>query len=89
MPEPRAELSYSPGTGNRLHAAFTQSSQNLHMLSNSSVGIPSDMWVPANRQLKPAVMKQVALGYEKSLEKECIHFLWRLIIERRIISLIL
>ena len=40
------DRSYSPGTGNRLHAAFTQSSQNLHMLSNSSVGIPSDMWVP-------------------------------------------
>ena len=62
IPEPRAELFYFPGTGNRLHAAFTQSSQNLHMLSNSSVGIPSDMWIPANGQLKPAVMKQVALG---------------------------
>ena len=69
IPEPRAELFYFPGTGNRLHAAFTQSSQNLHMLSNSSVGIPSDMWIPANGQLKPAVMKQVALGYERSLAK--------------------
>ena len=39
------------------------------MLSNSSVGIPSDMWIPANGQLKPAVMKQVALGYERSLAK--------------------
>lgn len=69
MPEPRAEVSYSPGTGNRLHAAFTQSSQSLHMLSSSSVGIPSDMWIPANRQIKPAVMQQVALGYERSMGK--------------------
>lgn len=69
MPEPRAEVSYSPGTGNRLHAAFTQSSQSLHMLSSSSVGIPSDMWIPANRQIKPAVMRQVALGYERNMGK--------------------
>lgn len=69
VPEPRVELSYSPRGGSRFHAAFTQSSQNLHMLSNSSVGIPSDMWLPANGQLKPMVMRQVALGYGKSLAK--------------------
>ena len=89
IPEPRAELFYFPGTGNRLHAAFTQSSQNLHMLSNSSVGIPSDMWIPANGQLKPAVMKQVALGYERSLAKGMYTLSLETYIERPTISLIL
>lgn len=69
IPEPRLQLLFFPGRGNRLHIAFTQSSQSLHMLSNSSVGTPSDMWLPVNRQLKPAVMKQVALGYERNLAK--------------------
>ena len=34
------------------------------MLTTSSVGIPSDMWMPANALLKPSVMRQLALGYE-------------------------
>lgn len=69
MPEPRLELLYFPGKGNRLHVAFTQSSQSLHMLSNSSVGTPSDMWLPVSGKLKPAVMNQITCGYEKSLAK--------------------
>lgn len=89
MPEPRAELSYFPGKGDKLHVAFTQSSQSLHMLSNSSVGIPSDIWIPVNGRVKPAVMKQMAIGYKKTGQKGHIAFLWRLIIERPIILLIL
>lgn len=69
MPEPRLELLYFPGKRNRLHVAFTQSSQSLHMLSNSSVGTPSDMWLPVSQKLKPAVMQQITLGYERSLAK--------------------
>lgn len=38
--------------GIKLHVAFTQSSQSLHMLSNSSVGIPSDIWIPVNGRVK-------------------------------------
>lgn len=69
MPEPRVELSYFPRKGDRLHIAYTQSSQSLHMLSSSSVGIPSDIWIPVNRKVKPSVMKQIVLGYKKNLAK--------------------
>lgn len=64
VPEPRVELSYDLNRNNRVSASFNQASQNLHMLSNSSVGIPSDMWIPANERLEPEVMRQVAAGYE-------------------------
>ena len=64
VPEPRAELSYDLNYNNRLNISFNQASQNLHMLSNSSVGIPSDMWIPANKNLEPEVMRQLAVGYE-------------------------
>lgn len=74
MPEPRAELSYFPGKGDKLHVAFTQSSQSLHMLSNSSVGIPSDIWIPVNGRVKPAVMKQMAIGYKKNWAKGAYSF---------------
>ncbi len=64
LPEPRAELSYLPGTQHRFTVSYNQTSQTLHMLSNSSVGLPSDIWVPVNKRLKPAKMWQVAAGYE-------------------------
>ncbi|MFT0261432.1 TonB-dependent receptor [Bacteroides faecis] len=64
VPEPRAELSYEVNRNHRLNISFNQASQNLHMLSNSSVGIPSDMWVPANEKLKPEIMRQFTAGYE-------------------------
>lgn len=67
LPEPRAELSYYPDRNNRISVSFNQTSQTLHMLSNSSVGLPSDIWVPANALLKPAVMRQVAVGYEHNI----------------------
>lgn len=64
VPEPRAELSYMPDASSRFTLSYTQAAQSIHMLTSSSVGIPSDMWIPANALLKPTVMRQVAFGYE-------------------------
>ncbi len=63
-PEPRGEFSYIPNSANRFTLSYTQAAQSIHMLSTSSVGLPSDMWMPANALLQPSVMRQVALGYE-------------------------
>lgn len=70
LPEPRVELIYNMKRDSRFYTSFTQASQSLHMLSNASIGLPSDMWVPANSKLKPSIMRQVTLGYEKSFQKQ-------------------
>lgn len=62
--EPRAELSYTPNPSHRFTLSYTQAAQSMHMLSTSSVGLPSDMWMPANALLQPSVMRQAAAGYE-------------------------
>ncbi|MBQ8673374.1 MAG: TonB-dependent receptor [Bacteroides sp.] len=62
--EPRAEVNYQLHKNSRLTLSYTQASQNMHMLSTSTVGIPSDTWLPANELLKPSTMRQVAIGYE-------------------------
>lgn len=64
VPEPRGELSYTPNSSHRFTLSYTQAAQSIHMLSTSSVGLPSDMWMPANALLQPAVMRQAAVGYE-------------------------
>lgn len=67
LPEPRAEISYFLHRDNKFHLSYNQASQNLHMLSNSSVGLPSDSWMPVNSILRPATMRQLAVGYERYL----------------------
>ena len=64
LPEPRAELSYVPNDLHRFSISYTQAAQSIHMLTTSSVGIPSDVWMPANALLEPSIMRQLALSYE-------------------------
>ncbi|MDR1090489.1 MAG: TonB-dependent receptor [Prevotella sp.] len=66
-PEPRFELVYSPDRINIFSAAFNMTSQNMHLLSNSSVGIPSDIWIPVNEKLKPSTSYQASLGYKRNI----------------------
>ncbi|MDR2956336.1 MAG: TonB-dependent receptor [Prevotella sp.] len=66
-PEPRFELAYSPDRATSFSAAFNVTNQNMHLLSNSSVGIPSDIWVPVNEKLRPSTSYQTSLGYKRSL----------------------
>lgn len=67
LPEPRAEISYFVTRNSKFHLSYNQASQNLHMLSNSSVGLPSDSWMPVNSVLRPSITRQLAFGYEQSL----------------------
>lgn len=70
VPEPRGELSYAPNSSHRIALSYSEAAQSIHMLSTSSVGLPSDMWMPANALLQPSVMRQVALGYEYSFAQK-------------------
>jgi hypothetical protein len=42
--------------------------QFVHLLSNSNVGLPTDLWVPATKIIKPQRSYQVATGIAKSLK---------------------
>ena len=60
-----------------IKASYSEMQQNIHLLSNSSVGLPSDLWVPAIDSVPSQKSKQWASGiatelfggtYEFSLE---------------------
>jgi hypothetical protein len=44
--------------------------QYLHLLSNTGIGLPTDLWVPATRRVKPQQSQQVALGLAKDFPKQ-------------------
>lgn len=50
-------------------ASYASMMQFIHLLSNSNVGLPTDLWVPATKLIKPQQSYQVAAGVAKSLNK--------------------
>lgn len=43
-------------------ASFVTMSQNLHLLTNSGIGLPTDLWVPPTDKILPQQSYQVAAG---------------------------
>ncbi|MCM1501784.1 MAG: TonB-dependent receptor [Bacteroidales bacterium] len=48
-------------------ASYSEMSQYVHMLSNSSLTLPSDLWVPVTKDIRPMRSRQVAAGFFYSL----------------------
>ncbi len=46
-----------------IKAAFFQSGQYLHLLTNSSIGVPTNLWVPVTEKLAPQSSTQVSSGF--------------------------
>ncbi|MFO0477302.1 MAG: TonB-dependent receptor plug domain-containing protein [Bacteroidota bacterium] len=74
-PEPRMSIRYSLKKDLSIKASYALMNQYLHLLSNSGVGLPSDLWVPATDKIKPQQSQQIALGLAKDLEIKSANFL--------------
>lgn len=61
--EPRVSLKYDLSKTSSLKAAFSQSAQYLHLVSNAYTTLPLDVWVPSSALVEPQRATQYALGY--------------------------
>ena len=52
-----------------LKASYTYMVQYLHLLTNSSLGLPTDLWVSSTENIIPQQSEQVALGVHKVINK--------------------
>jgi hypothetical protein len=66
-PEPRFSARYLLGNDFSLKSSYAVMNQYLHLLSNTGIGLPTDLWVPATNKVKPQQSQQVALGLAKDL----------------------
>ncbi|HZG00823.1 MAG TPA: TonB-dependent receptor, partial [Chitinophagales bacterium] len=60
--QPRAALRYLASDDWSVKASYAQMNQFIHLLTNSSVGLPTDLWVPATDNVPPMISHQGALG---------------------------
>jgi hypothetical protein len=66
--EPRATVRVllSPG-GESLKFSYGRNYQFQHLLTNSSVGLPTDLWIPSDTYFKPQYADQFAAGFYKTM----------------------
>ncbi len=67
--QPRIAGNYILDENSSIKLSYSSMTQYLHLLSNTSVGLPTDFWVPATDKTPPQFGHQVAIGYTRDLGK--------------------
>lgn len=60
--EPRASLRFLGSENWSVKASYAKMSQYIHLLTTSTISLPTDLWLPATKKVEPQVSHQVALG---------------------------
>ncbi len=55
-------------------ASFTTMYQYVHLLTNTNVGLPTDLWVPSTKSIKPQSAIQGAAGIARSFKDQGLEF---------------
>lgn len=63
--EPRLSISYNIKSDLAIKGSYALMNQYVHLLSNTGIGLPTDLWVPSSANLKPQQSWQVAVGVAK------------------------
>lgn len=66
---PQASISYSIGKASKLKFSYVNMVQYLHKVSNSTLGMPTDIWFPASNSVLPQTAHQFSFSYKLSLMK--------------------
>lgn len=66
-PEPRLSISYRLDENKAIKASYAMMNQYIHRLSNTGIGLPTDLWVSSTENVAPQRSQQIALGYAQDL----------------------
>ena len=61
--EPRITLNFIVDGNSAIKASYARNAQYLHLLSNSSAALPTDLWISSSKIVKPQIADQIAIGY--------------------------
>lgn len=68
--EPRAAAVYNVNTDLSVKASYARMYQYQHLVSTSGISLPTDIWYPSTKQIKPQRSDQIAIGVEKLLGRQ-------------------
>ncbi|GJM35088.1 MAG: collagen-binding protein [Saprospiraceae bacterium] len=67
--EPRLSMRWRLDEQTAIKAGWTLTNQYLHLVSNSTSTLPTDVWVPSSQLIKPQQGIQYALGFFRNFKK--------------------
>lgn len=65
--EPRISASYQLTDNTSIKMGYARNIQNLHMMSNSTGGSPTDAWIGNSYNIKPEIADQYSIGYSRNI----------------------
>ena len=68
--EPRLSGIFIINSNNSVKAGYTHAQQYLHLLTNSNIGLPTDIWVPPTSKIAPQKARQYTVGYYTKMPAE-------------------
>ncbi len=60
--QPRAIIEYRPVSDLQFQLSYSKMSQNIHLLTSANMTLPSDLWVPTTKKVKPMNAQQISFG---------------------------
>lgn len=67
--EPRLRAKYFLNRRWSLDGSISRTNQNLHLLSNTGLGLPIDIWIPSSEEIRPQTAWQKTLGLQYEIPK--------------------
>jgi len=66
--EPRMTLNYIVNEKMSVKMSYARNAQYLHLLSNSTVALPTDVWISSSKIVKPQIADQIAFGFFRNFK---------------------
>lgn len=73
-PEPRISVRYKLNEEQSFKASYSLMRQYMHRVSSSSIALPTDLWYPVTRQVKPQRSHQVSVSYNQIFPESQLSF---------------
>ncbi|MBU6325114.1 MAG: TonB-dependent receptor [Bacteroidetes bacterium] len=68
-PQPRVQVKWNPVRPLWVRFGYSTMQQFFHLLSNPSLGLPSDLWVPSTDSIRPEQARQYSAGMTLNLKR--------------------
>ncbi|MDE2813882.1 MAG: TonB-dependent receptor, partial [Gemmatimonadota bacterium] len=68
--QPRVSMRYLLPSDWAVKASYALMRQYIHLLSNSTVGLPTDLWLPATERVRPQWSRQLGVGLARQLKDQ-------------------
>lgn len=66
---PRCNIAYQLSEKQAVKLSLSRMYQFMHRVSSSSMALPTDLWYPISKNIKPQIADQVAVAYNHNLPK--------------------